>query len=380
MELPNTIIETGVDKLVKIINSRGSVSSSDAAKELGVSPSVIMEWADFLEEEGIINIEYKFTKPFLVARKLAKKEVQEKAKEFEGKKDVFVRKAEVSLSFLEKESEKLKTLKDEFEKIKKGLGFDIDKIKDDLLELQKYEQLKIDLDKKVGDQKNDSINKLQEVTNQISLEKKKYDGILQKVKEEEGILEKDRLEATSIGDAEKLIKKKIDDLRQLIKKVEDKAAEEEKSITSSEQRIQNLEMLAKKTQETIEKEKTLIEPLIKESREQTERIKKIQEEIVSKIVSKEKTLKGVKKASEKFRSFFNKKLGALSLIEKVNRDRNELENELIDLIKKAKSFQLSSKSSDIGAKIADMEKKFEDVDKKKAVFEGEVKDLSTFFK
>src|SRR3989338_11633453 len=139
MGLADTIIETGVDKLVKLINSKGTVSSADAAKELGVSTTVIMEWADFLEEEGIISLEYKFTKPFLVARKLAKKDVQEKAKEFSGKREVFVRKAEVSLSFLEKESGKLKTLKDEFEKIKKGLGFDIDKIKDDLLELQKYE-------------------------------------------------------------------------------------------------------------------------------------------------------------------------------------------------------------------------------------------------
>jgi len=380
MELSNTIIETGVDKLVKIINSRGSISSVDAAKELGVSPAVVMEWADFLEEEGIISVEYKFTKPFLVARKLAKKEVQEKAKEFGGKKDVFVRKAEVSLSFLEKESGKLKTLKDEFEKIKKGLGFDIDKIKDDLLELQKYEQLKIELDKKVGEQKNASINKLQDVTNQISLEKKKYDDILQGVAREEDILKKDRREATSMEDAEKLIKKKIDDLKQIVKDVEDKAIAEEESIKNSEQRIQNLEILAKKTREVMENEKNLIEPLIKESREQTEKIKKIQDTVVSKIQSKEKMLRGVKKASETFRSFFNKKLGVLSLIEKVNRDRNELENELIELIKKAKSFQLASKSSDVGAQIADLEKKFDDVDKKKEVFEGEVKELGSFFK
>src|SRR3989338_7309595 len=280
MELSNTIIETGVDKLVKIINSRGSISSVDAAKELGVSPAVVMEWADFLEEEGIISIEYKFTKPFLVARKLAKKEIQEKAKEFEGKRDVFVRKAEVSLSFLEKESGKLKTLKDEFEKIKKGLGFDIDKIKDDLLELQKYEQLKIELDKKVGEQKNASISKLQDITNQISMEKKKYDDILKEIKKEEDILEKDRLEATSIEDAEKLIKKKIDGLRQLIKRVEGKALEEEESIRNSGQRIQNLEIMANKTHETVEKEKTLIEPLIKESVEQTEKIKSIQDNIL----------------------------------------------------------------------------------------------------
>jgi len=123
MGLTDSIIETGVDKLVKLVNEKGKVSSFDAAKELGVSNTVVMEWADFLEEEGIISIEYKFTKQFLVPRKLGKKEVQEKAKEFSGKKDVFVRKAEVSLSFLDKEAAKLNSIKEEFDKIKKELGW-----------------------------------------------------------------------------------------------------------------------------------------------------------------------------------------------------------------------------------------------------------------
>ena len=142
MGLKNSVIETGVDKLVSLINAKGKIASYDAAKELGVSSTVVMEWADFLEEEGIINIEYKFTKPFLIARKLAKKDVQEKAKEFSGKKDIFVRKAEISLIFLDKEAEKLKKIKDEFDKIKKELGFDMGSVKNELEELDKYEQLK----------------------------------------------------------------------------------------------------------------------------------------------------------------------------------------------------------------------------------------------
>ena len=173
MTLMNSVIETGVDKLVNLIKTRGKISSADAAKELGVSTTIVMEWGDFLEEEGIISIEYKFAKPFLVARKLANKDVQEKAKEFSGKKDVFVRKAEISLSFLERESDKLKSLKEEFDKIKKDLGLDIGSIKNDLVELRKYEDLKINLDKKLQEQKTSSMNKLQEITNQIIMEKEK---------------------------------------------------------------------------------------------------------------------------------------------------------------------------------------------------------------
>jgi len=73
MALMSSMIETGVDKLVNIVNTRGKIAAQDAAKELGVSTTIVLEWADFLEEEGIISIDYKFTKPFLVARKLGKK-------------------------------------------------------------------------------------------------------------------------------------------------------------------------------------------------------------------------------------------------------------------------------------------------------------------
>ena len=75
MELGSGIIETGVDKLVNIVRERGRIALADAAKELGVSTTVIQEWVEFLEEEGIISVEYKLTKPFLVERKLTKKEV-----------------------------------------------------------------------------------------------------------------------------------------------------------------------------------------------------------------------------------------------------------------------------------------------------------------
>ncbi len=379
MGITNSIIETGVDKLVNLINERGKISSADAAKELGVSTTVIMEWVDFLEEEGIINLEYKFTKPFLVARKLAKKDVQEKAKEFSGKRDVFVRKAEVSLSFLEKESKKLETLKEEFDKIKKELGIDIGSVKDDLEELKKYEQLKINLDKKIEEQRTGSINKFQDITRQILREKEKYHSLLQEIKKEEGALEQDKNEASTIEQSEKLINNRLNSLKEIIQKIENRAKTEEERIKNSESNIQKLMLLAKTMQFNVEKEKGVIEPLLEESKIQTEKIKEIQDKIVEKIMSKEKKLKGVKEASQKMEAFFKKKLGVLGLIEKVNKDRNDLQNELIGLIKKAKSFQLSSKSRDTGTQVLELEKRFKEVDSKKKLFEEELKKVGSFF-
>ncbi len=380
MGLTSSIIETGVDKLVNLVNSKGRIASQDATKELGVSTAVVMEWADFLEEEGIIKIEYKFTTPFLVARKLAKKDVKEKAKEFSGKKEVFVRKAEVSLSFLSRESGKLNSLKQEFDKIKQELGLDIGSIKNELEELKKYEQLKISLDKQIEGQKTSCMDKLEQMTKQILMERKKYQSILENIKEEEEELKKDKEQANSIEKSEKMIIDRLNSLREFIKRIESRVQTEEGNVKISESNIQKLILMAQNTKLRVEKEKCMIDPLVEKSKNQTEKIKELQNKIVEKIMTKEKKLQGVKKASKEMKKLFNKKLGVLDVIEKVNNDRNDLQKELLDLIKKAKSFQLSSKSADVGKEMADIEKKFNEVDAKKKYFEKELKNLSSFFK
>ena len=185
MAVINSIIETGVDRLVKLVKERGKIAMKDAAKQLGVGSTVIEEWVGFLEDEGIISVEHSFTKSYLVGRKLSKKEVEIKAKEFSGKKDVFVRKAEVTASFLEKEAEKFKDVKNEFNKFKKDLGFDLGSVRKELDELHKYEKLKINLDKQVQQQREATKKKIGGFSESIAREHKKYQQLLEELKFEE---------------------------------------------------------------------------------------------------------------------------------------------------------------------------------------------------
>jgi len=380
MELGTSIIETGVDKLVNLVNSSGKISAFDAEKELGVSNTVIMEWADFLEEEGIIRVEYKFAKPFLVSRTISKKDVKVKVKEFSGKREIFIRKAEGSLNFLQKEALKLNSIKVEFDKIKKELGFDIDSVRKELEDLEKYEKLKIDLDKQIEDQKNTSMEKVEILTRDLTREKHEYDKILVNIKNEENNLERERDEAKSLEKNEKLIMERLDGIKEIINQLESNSLKEDEHIKISEKNIQRLTLMAQSVRIRIEKEKEEIEPLILQSEEQTIKIKELQERIISKIADKEDKIKGAKNVSGRMKDLFKRKMGILIIIEKMNKNSNELQSELIELIRKAKSFQLSSDSTDIGNQIKDIEDKFNEVDKKKKVFEKELKKLSSFFR
>jgi len=78
-------LSTGVDGLIKVVKEKGEISVKDAATALGPRPpresspampeTTVEDWASFLEEENLLKIKYKFTKPFLVAVEEQKAEV-----------------------------------------------------------------------------------------------------------------------------------------------------------------------------------------------------------------------------------------------------------------------------------------------------------------
>ncbi|RJQ16816.1 hypothetical protein C4573_02000 [Candidatus Woesearchaeota archaeon] len=61
----NSTIETDVDKLIGLLKEKGQMSLGDAAKNLRISPKIVQSWVDFLVEEKILGIDYKFTTPFI---------------------------------------------------------------------------------------------------------------------------------------------------------------------------------------------------------------------------------------------------------------------------------------------------------------------------
>ena len=88
-------ITTGVDALLGFLKQRDKVSLADVAKELGVNMDVVQTWVDFLVEEKIVGIEYKFTKPYIyLNRNVDPGEVPKKeSDDIDSIKDDFIEKA-----------------------------------------------------------------------------------------------------------------------------------------------------------------------------------------------------------------------------------------------------------------------------------------------
>lgn len=90
-------IETAVDSLVNLVKDKKDISLEDASKKLGVPENIVNEWAVFLEEEGILNVYYRVTRPFLKVSEDTKKIADEK-EDIEIEKENLIRKVSYILS------------------------------------------------------------------------------------------------------------------------------------------------------------------------------------------------------------------------------------------------------------------------------------------
>lgn len=68
-QINNDLIKTGVDDLLELLKKVNKISLTDASDQLKVSTTLVQSWVDFLVEEEIVGIEYKFTKPLIYLNK-----------------------------------------------------------------------------------------------------------------------------------------------------------------------------------------------------------------------------------------------------------------------------------------------------------------------
>lgn len=63
------VVTTGVDDLLHYLQGKDKIPLQDVAGILNVPIETVQAWVDFLVEEKILGIEYKFTKPYIYLNK-----------------------------------------------------------------------------------------------------------------------------------------------------------------------------------------------------------------------------------------------------------------------------------------------------------------------
>ena len=79
-------IKTGVDDLLELLKKHDKMSLQEAAAELNMPVKILQTWVDFLIEEKVLSVEYKFTQPYIYINRAEKQEKQENERKIDSLK------------------------------------------------------------------------------------------------------------------------------------------------------------------------------------------------------------------------------------------------------------------------------------------------------
>ncbi len=78
----DSIIRTAADELFELVKKSGKVSVEDASKAMKMPLSSVQALVDFLVEENVFGIEYKFTTPYVYLYREGLQEARKKERSF----------------------------------------------------------------------------------------------------------------------------------------------------------------------------------------------------------------------------------------------------------------------------------------------------------
>ncbi len=136
--------------------------------------NIIDEWADFLQEEKIIDIEYRLATRILEKRTIDKKNQEEKLKDLKNKKAQLIRKAEGVKAFFDRETYKINKFKENLEDVKKAIEREFGKGSVEFKKLEEYEHMKFAITKDIETQKEGLTKSLTELDRHIGHEEEKF--------------------------------------------------------------------------------------------------------------------------------------------------------------------------------------------------------------
>ena len=381
-------IQTGVDKLVALVRQTNKISFKDAAKKLGVSPSTISEWANLLEEEGIIDINYKFTSPFLINKQLTKEEKKEKIQEFEEEKQIFDKRVDSATGYLNGLDEEIGKINSLFKDLEKHLSPRLKHIEGEIGELKKIEKEKEGLNESIVESKQNTLKKIQEINSHILKEKQLYNKLCSEadknVKKDKHTLKQQEDAAAKIKLQEDFFEKKLAQVRQLSETIQKQIEQSKENFGCSDKELCILKKKRGQLLKELEEEENNMKELIISNEKAEENLSKLQKDVFKKLEAKEKEIEeeesNIKNLPSKFKEFLERKSEIVKIVNRLNQQELALKEELREIIQKAKILRLSLNSEEYKKQIAKLNERIDKFGKKKSFLDEEIKKLVKLLK
>jgi len=355
-------IKTGVDKLVELVSQKKRVNSDEAAKSLGVGKDVIQEWAEFLEEEGIVTLDYSLSKTWISEKKITADVVLSNAKEVSSQKDAFARRIDVAITALEQETTGFEDIRKQFISIQSNIKTEIDTVKEQLGELDRYDLLKKNLDKDVATQRQEYDAVVKEALEKLKIEADKYDELEKAIATERRNLEEYSHKIEELKKMRFDYEHTIATLHQSLKNIDVIMADYRKRFDDSGRYIQQVrDSLDRLGKEVSEKKGSLLLKRVDDLKARQDSIVKAQDNMSKEIHSKTGESSSYASMNDKihkgFEGFFSKTIDTEKLIKEIEGDKKGMMDDLEALKKKVTAFTLLTSNASIKTQMNDIEGK-----------------------
>jgi chromosome segregation ATPase len=378
-------IKTGADKLVELVSEKKRVVLDDAAKKLGVGKEVVLEWAEFLEEEGLVTLEYSLSQVFICEKKITRADVLSSAKEVSSEKDALSRRIDVAITTLAHETSGFEDVRREFNTIQKGIKGEIDILKKQLEELERYELLRKGLDKDVSKQRSDYDGFIKDIEDKLHMESQKYDDLKGVIDKERKNLDQYSLKLEELRKLRSDYERTIVSLKASLKNIDSvifdykkRFDDSDKTINTYKQSLDNLE------KDLSDKKGTFVNKKIVELKANQDKLLKTQSNMEKEISSKTGPMQSYSSISDKihksFDGFFSKNISTEKLISEIENDKLDLAKDLEALKSKVTKFTLISTHADMKSRMSDLEDNLKALEKKKSVISVKIEKLVNMIK
>ncbi len=189
MEFDELLITTGVDALVRLVKEKEKIELDIASKLLNIDANKIEDWARILEEEGILRIEYRLTKVYLLWTNPTEEEVKKETSSFYEEKNGIVTELEGMKERVGGQTESLHEMKKSFSELYDKLSPKFKSLESELVSLASAGKIDTGQLKTKSEQVEKINSKLDDITRSVSSLKSTIDSLKETNKEKTEIPE-----------------------------------------------------------------------------------------------------------------------------------------------------------------------------------------------
>jgi len=355
MAMDEFLIETGVDRLVKLIRDTKKISLGEAAKRLGVTRPIVSEWAGFLEEEGLLRINYIFTTPYLELRQVTDAAIQKKEAELAKKRQEMEAKIQSAVKNIDAHTEGISKARQGLESFNAEVATELTAAKVILDELREYQSQLEKANLNAKEHGKEYLNSLGDMKSQLEGETEKYSGVLAGLAKDKELLKSEKELADQIKSEESDLMGRLGQIQKRLGAITKKPGQIKDEITARE--LEELKTLADKIATEIKERNDRLQQVLGEVRKYEVQMRNSEKKIKQFI---QKSKSGSSKDARKKKDAVRLKLAmssrkkAEALIKKAESDISKISTEMETLLKKASALKEVSGSKSAKAHLKDL--------------------------